>query len=134
MLRRLVMISGLALCTAAPAQGGGQPAPRYVGPTQILLVHADSVAWSRIVTWNSPAVPDREKLLLHGIRMRYWRDHLPADMRLVYDTLGYPSGRVLHTPVGHTEEWWHYGLLDPPLRFRDGVLIDRDRFEAYRGF
>jgi hypothetical protein len=32
--------------------------------------------------------------------------------------------------VGHTEEWWYYGQLNPPLRFRDGELIDTDRFEA----
>jgi len=34
--------------------------------------------------------------------------------------------------VGHTEEWWYYGVLAPPLRFRDGVLLDQDRFDALR--
>ena len=53
-------------------------------------------------------------------------------VRIVFDELGYPTSRVLHTPVGHTEEWWYYGLLSQPLRFRDGVLIDRDRFDRLR--
>jgi len=51
-------------------------------------------------------------------------------MRMVFDALGYPTGRVLATPAGHNEEWWYYGELAPPLRFRDGALIDTDEFEA----
>jgi hypothetical protein len=74
-------------------------------------------------------VRHQEKLLRHSVRMAYWREHIPPDMRMVFDALGYPVNRVLHTPVGHTEEWWYYGLLDPPLRFRDGTLIDTERFE-----
>lgn len=114
---------------AAPAAVANVPTA-YVGPTRILFVDADSVYLVRAKHWNSAFVRDQEKLLLHSLRMNYWRKHLPPDMRQVFDALGYPASRVLHTPVGHTEEWWHYGLLDPPLRFRDGVLIDTDRFEA----
>jgi hypothetical protein len=54
-------------------------------------------------------------------------------MAMVFDALGYPTGRVLSQPAGHQEEWWYYGQLQPPLRFRDGVLLDRDRFEALAG-
>ena len=56
--------------------------------------------------------------------------HISKDMRMVFDALGYPTGRVLATPAGHNEEWWYYGELAPPLRFRDGALIDTDEFEA----
>jgi hypothetical protein len=105
---------------------------QFVGPSQILLVDADSVLLIRTLEWNSANVRHQEKLLLYSLRMMYWRDHLPSDMRMVFDWLGYPIGRVLHTPVGHTEEWWYYGTLDPPLRFRDGDLLDTDRFEALR--
>jgi hypothetical protein len=49
---------------------------------------------------------------------------------MVFDALGYPTGRVLSQPVGHQEEWWYYGQLSPPLRFRDGELLDRARFES----
>lgn len=115
----------------AQSPAAGDP-PRVVGPTQILYADADTMFFLRSKEWWSNAVPHREKLLLHGLRMRYWRDHLPVDMRIVFDELGYPTSRVLHTPVGHTEEWWYYGLLSQPLRFRDGVLIDRDRFDRLR--
>jgi hypothetical protein len=131
LIRRLLLIPVWVFLLASPAFGGSDPAPTFVGPTEILLVKADSVYLVRSLQWNSAAVPNREKLLLHGIRMRFWRDHLPSDMREVYDVLGYPVGRTLLTPVGHSEEWWYYGLLDPPLRFRDGVLLDWDRFEDY---
>ncbi len=104
----------------------------FVGPTAILLADADTVLLVRSKEWNSAAVSQQEKLLLHSIRMSYWRAHLPSDMRRVFDVLGYPIGRVLQTPVGHTEEWWYYGPHAPPLRFRDGDLIDTDRFEALR--
>jgi hypothetical protein len=121
----------IAAGISSPARAADMPT-RFVGPTQILFVDADSVYLVRSIEWNSAAVREQEKLLLHSLRMSYWRDHLPADMRAVYEALGYPVGRVLYTPVGHTEEWWSYRLLDPPLRFRDGVLIDTDRFEALR--
>ena len=103
-----------------------------VGPTDILLVDADSVKVVRTVEWLSLKTRHQEKLLLTSLRMRYWRDHIPSDMRMVFDALGYPTGRVLTTPVGHTEEWWYYGHLRPPLRFRDGILLDVDEFDALR--
>ncbi len=126
-----------ALFALAVAFALSSPAParsevRHVGPTDILLLDADSVQIVRTVEWQSAKTRHQEKLLLNAIRMRYWRDHIPADMRLVYDEIGYPTGRVLLTPVGHTEEWWYYGQLRPPLRFRDGVLLDADAFDALR--
>jgi hypothetical protein len=111
----------------SPGMGG----PTVVGPSQILYMDADSVYYIRSQEWWSANVKHQEKLLLRGVRMRYWSEHLPADMRLVYDALGYPVSRVLLTPVGHTEEWWYYKLLAPPLRFRDGILLNSDLFEAY---
>lgn len=121
----------IAAGTPSPARAADMPT-QFVGPTQILFVDADSVYLLRSLEWNSSFVREQEKLLLHSLRMSYWRDHLPADMRTVFEALGYPVSRVRHTPVGHTEEWWSYRLLDPPLRFRDGALIDTDRFEALR--
>lgn len=133
-------IAVLAAIAALALLGPGRPAParaaepptHFVGPTQILFVDADSVYWLRSAEWNSAYVRNQEKLLLHSLRMKYWRNHLPPDMRLVFETLGYPVGRVIRMPAGHVEEWWTYRLLDPPLRFRDGELLDSDRFEALR--
>lgn len=133
-------IAVFAAIAALALLGPGRPAParaaepptHFVGPTQILFVDADSVYWLRSAEWNSAYVRNQEKLLLHSLRMKYWRNHLPPDMRLVFETLGYPVGRVIHMPAGHVEEWWTYRLLDPPLRFRDGELLDSDRFEALR--
>ena len=118
-----------AAASPAPARAEDMPT-QFVGPTSILFMDADTVYFLRSLEWQSANVRHQEKLLLHSLRMTYWRDHLPPDMRGVYDALGYPVNRVIYTPVGHTEEWWSYRLLDPPLRFRDGVLIDTDRFEA----
>lgn len=120
------------LAPSVRAQSSAGHPPNVVGPTQILYADADTIFFLRSKDWWSGAVPHREKLLLHGLRMKYWRDHLPVEMRVVFDTLGYPTGRVRHMPVGHTEEWWYYGALQPPLRFRDGVLLDRDRFDRLR--
>ena len=92
---------------------------------------ADSVFFLRSQEWWSGNVKHQEKLLLRSLRLKYWSEHIPPDMRHVYETLGYPMSRVLLKPVGHTEEWWYYKMLDPPLRFRDGALLDSDRFEAY---
>ena len=83
--------------------------------------------------WQAASVRHQEKLLRHGVRIAYWRNHLPPDVRMVFEALGYPTGRVLLTPVGRTEEWWYYRQLNPPLRFQDGALIDRNLFESYRG-
>lgn len=131
----LAVVLTLSFCAVlAPFLKAQSPATRdqVVGPTQILYADADTMYFLRSKEWWSNAVPHREKLLLHGLRMRYWRDRLPVDMRIVFDELGYPTGRVVHLPVGHTEEWWYYGPLSEPLRFRDGVLLDRDRFDRLR--
>ena|SRR5258705_4006884 len=120
----------VALLLASPTPTRARTA--HVGPTDILLVDGDSVQILRTVEWQSMKTRHQEKLLLNSLRMRYWRDHIPASMRLVYDELGYPTGRVLLTPVGHTEEWWYYGQLSRPLRFRDGELLDTDAFDAMR--
>ena len=136
MSRHLAPLSGaLVALAAALFLSGASPAraqTTIVGPTDILLVDADSVLILRTVEWLSAKTRHQEKLLLVSLRMRYWRDHIPPDMRLVFDTLGFPTGRVLLTPVGHTEEWWYYGQLRPPLRFRDGILLDVDEFDALR--
>ena len=137
MQRQLALLLGatalvLVLAAVSPHRVLAQ-ATTFVGPTQILLVDADSVLVLVTREWLSASARHQEKLLRHSVRMAYWRDHIPADMRMVFDALGYPANRVLQTPVGHTEEWWYYGLLDPPLRFRDGELIDTDRFEALLG-
>ena len=115
-----------------PSFARSEPPPTVVGPTQILYADADTVLVLRTREWWSASVAHKEKLLLHGLRMKYWRDHLPDDMRLVFDELGYPMGRVLLTPVGHTEEHWYYSAVGPPLRFLDGALLDQDRFDALR--
>jgi hypothetical protein len=131
-LALLLLAVALLWLVPPPPRAFGDPTT-YVGPTRILLVDADSVLTVVTKEWLSASTRHQEKLLRHGVRMKYWREHLPPDMRRVFDTLGYPLNRVLHTPVGHTEEWWYYGLLDPPLRFRDGELIDTDRFEDLAG-
>ena len=124
------------LCALALLLIGAAPPPMpytrsYVGPSEILFQGADTVYFLRSLQWHSDNARHQEKLLLHGLRMTYWRNHLPPDMRSVFEALGYPTGRVLRTPVGHTEEWWYYGLREP-LRFRDGALLDRSLFEKYR--
>ena len=124
-----IMALGFVL---APSPARAEQPPTVVGPTQILFVDADSVLVLRTREWWSANVAHREKLLHFSLRMKYWRDHLPDDMRLVFDELGYPTGRVLLMPVGHTEEHWYYGPVGTPLRFRDGELLDRDRFDALR--
>ena len=90
---------------------------------------ADTVLTVVTREWLSASVRNEEKLLRYGARLKYWSEHLPPDMARVYDALGYPWSRVLTTPIGHTEEWWYYGVRVPPLRFRDGELLDADRFE-----
>ncbi len=128
-----LLLGGIAiLALGAPVRVFADPTA-YVGPTRILLVDADSVLTIVGREWLSRSVRHQEKLLRYSVRMAYWRDHIPADMRMVFDALGYPTSRVLRTPVGHTEEWWYYGILDPPLRFLDGALIDTDRFESLLG-
>jgi hypothetical protein len=123
-----------ALCALAiPFLGAAPPpeAPTVVGPSQILYMDADSVYFLRSEAWWSEKVKHEEKLLLRALRLKYWSEHLPPDMSLVYRSLGYPISRVLLTPVGHSEELWYYKMLDPPLRFRDGILLNPDRFEAF---
>jgi hypothetical protein len=132
MPRRLALLLGAAVLVSIgplPARAHAETTT-FLGPTQILFVDADSVLFVVTKEWMSASVRHQEKLLRHSVRMAYWLEHIPADMRMVFDALGYPTSRVLLTPVGHTEEWWYYGQLNPPLRFRDGELIDTDRFEA----
>ena len=124
------------LCALALLLIGAAPPPApytrsYVGPSEILFMDADTVYFLRSLQWHSENARQQEKLLLHKLRMNYWRNHLAPDMRSVFDALGYPTGRVLLTPVGHTEEWWYYGPREP-LRFRDGALLDGNRFAEYR--
>ncbi|HEY7727660.1 MAG TPA: hypothetical protein VID50_04340 [Candidatus Eisenbacteria bacterium] len=124
MLRLRALLLGalaLTLVGAAPPP----PAPyyhTYLGPSEILFADADTVMLLRSLEWHSANVRHQEKLLGHQLRMQYWRAHLPQDMRRVFDALGYPTGRLMLTPVGHTEEHWFYGPLARPLVFRDGVL------------
>jgi len=117
----------IALVPALSAQAAE---PTIVGPARIYLVDADSVFALATKAHQSPAVRHQEKLLRTALRLQYWRQHIPADMGMVFDVLGYPTGRVRSLPVGHEEEAWYYGQLQAPIRFRDGVLIDRDLFEA----
>ena len=124
-----IAVSGVILPTDVAMAAAG--APTVVGPSMILYMDADSVYFIRSQEWWSANVKHQEKLLLRGLRLRYWSEHLPPDMRLAFDALGYPASRVLLTPVGHTEEWWYYKLLEPPLRFRDGTLLNPDQLEAY---
>lgn len=107
--------------------------PAVVGPSRILFVDADTVRVLVTKQWQSAAARHQEKLLRTSLRLQYWRNRIPSDMRMVFDALGYPTGRVLSQPAGHSEEWWYYGQLAPPLRFRDGVLLDRARFESLAG-
>lgn len=128
---RALLLAGLLALGIPAAAIAAPPPPTVVGPTQILYMDADTIFYLRSVQWWSGNVRHQEKLLLHNIRMQYWSEHLPPDMRHVFEELSFPTGRLLLTPVGHTEELWYYGQLDVPLRFRDGVLLNPDRFEAY---
>jgi hypothetical protein len=131
MLRHPALLLGaLALLTlgaASPPHG----TQTYLGPAQMLLVDADTVLVLESREWQSANVRHQEKLLRLALRMQYWRNHIAPDMRMVFDALGYPTGRVLLTPMGHSEERWYYGQLDPPLVFRDGELQNPDQFERY---
>ncbi len=135
MPRQLALLLGAMLLIILAVSPSVAPAETktYVGPTTILFADADSILVLVSEEWLSANSRHQEKLLRHSIRMNYWRKHLPADMRMVFDRLGYPLNRVLLTPVGHTEELWYYGPLDPPIRFRDGTLIDTGRFEDLLG-
>jgi hypothetical protein len=128
-------LRALLLCALALVlTGAASPEPRpyfqsYLGPTEILFADADTVLVLRSQEWNSANARHQEKLLRHALRLRYWREHIPADMRRVFDALGYPTGRLLLTPVGHREEHWYYGPLAAPLVFRDGALQNPGLFE-----
>ena len=123
----LALIAVLVLAWhAAPARAQMKT---VVGPSLIYYFDADSVYILATKEWQSRAVRHQEKLLRHSLRLAYWRDHIPSDMRRVFDLLGYPTGRVLSQPIGHVEEAWHYGQLGEPIRFRDGVLVNEDRLD-----
>jgi len=134
MLKRVFLLLGAAMLLWLVPQPSraAEDADTFVGPTQILF-DGDSVYTVVSKEWLSASVRHQEKLLRYSVRMAYWREHISEDMGMVFDALGYPTGRVLATPAGHAEEWWYYGQLSPPLRFRDGALIDTDRFEELLG-
>ena len=139
MLRHLRLALTIVFATAmastvAPSlvRAAESNAPDIVGPSRIYYVDADTVFAMVSKQWLSDAARHQEKLLRTSIRLTYWRDHLPVEMRRVYEALGYPSGRVIAQPAGHFEERWYYGQMMPPLRFRDGVLLDEDLFEKLR--
>lgn len=137
MLRRLALTLLAATCLAsAPgtprANAQADDMKTIVGPAQIYYADADTVLFLATKEWISKGVRHQEKLLRTQLRLAYWRDHIAPDMRRVFDTLGYPTGRVLTTPVGHTEELWYYGQLSAPVRFRDGVLQNASRVDEIR--
>lgn len=136
----LLVVSTASRCEAQspPTPPLYMPAPpmayqwRYVGPTLMLFSYADSTYDRRAREWNTDSTNDYEKMLWIDLKMRFWKSRLPADMRLVFDTIGYPTGRILLKPVRHTEELWYYSQSLPPLRFRDGVLMNPGQFEVFR--
>ncbi|HET9952295.1 MAG TPA: hypothetical protein VFS09_10930 [Candidatus Eisenbacteria bacterium] len=131
----LLIVFASALAAAAPpriALAATPDSPEVVGPSRIFFVDADTVFALVSKQWLSSASRHQEKLLRTSIRLNYWRDHLPSEMRRVYNALGYPTGRVIANPAGHFEERWYYGQMMPPLRFRDGVLLDEDLFDRLR--
>ena len=135
MLRHLATTLLAVLFLAAPllqAPGALAQTGEIVGPSRIYFVDADTVRILATKEWQSASVRHQEKLLRYALRIAYWRDRIPSDMRRVYDELGYPTGRVLSLPTGHTEEAWYYGQLSPPIRFRDGVLLNPDQVDALR--
>jgi len=134
MLRHFVStLAVLALAVLVwPAAPARAQVKTIVGPSLIYYFDADSVYILAYKEWQSRSVRHQEKLLRHSLRLAYWRDHIPSDMRRVFDALGYPSGRVLSQPIGHVEEAWHYAQLGEPIRFRDGVLVNEDRFDKLR--
>ena len=136
MLRHLRLFLTIAFAAAAAAsvapssvRAADSDLPDIVGPSRIYYVDADTVFAMVSKQWLSDAARHQEKLLRTSIRLTYWRDHLPSEMRRVYNALGFPSGRVIAMPAGHYEERWYYGQMMPPLRFRDGVLLDEDLFD-----
>ncbi|MEK7316491.1 MAG: hypothetical protein AAB011_09940 [Candidatus Eisenbacteria bacterium] len=134
MLRHLALALA-ATCLAfltTPAAPAFAQSKEVVGPSRIYFADADTMRVLATKSWQSDSVRHQEKLLRHSLRLAYWRDRIPSDMRRVFDELGYPTGRILARPVGHIEEAWYYGQLATPLRFRDGVLLDAARFEALR--
>ena len=130
----LIALSFVFLPAATPqtARAATPDTPEIVGPSRIYYVDADTVFALVTKNWLSSAVRHQEKLLRTSIRLNYWRDHLPAEMRRVYNALGYPTGRVFASYMGRFEERWYYGQTMPPLRFRDGVLLDEDLFDKLR--
>jgi hypothetical protein len=128
----VLLAASSVLLLASPSIARAQESKTIVGPSRIYFADADTVFALATKEWISGSVRHQEKLLRYSLRINYWRQHIPADMRRVFDDLGYPTGRVLALPTGHTEESWYYGQLTPPLRFRDGVLLDEDRFDTMR--
>lgn len=134
MLRNLVLALAVVATAVhfAPAPSAHAQTKEIVGPSLIYTVDAGKVQVLATKEWQSASVRHQEKLLRYSLRIAYWRDHIPSDMRRVFDALGYPTGRVLSLPIGHTEEAWYYDQMSTPIRFRDGVLMNADTFEALR--
>ncbi len=126
----LAVVTTAVLITSTPTAHA--QTKDIIGPSLIYYVDAGKVQVLATKEWQSASVRHQEKLLRYALRIAYWRDHIPGDMRRVFDTLGYPTGRVLSQPIGHSEEAWYYGQLSTPIRFRDGVLMNADAFEALR--
>ncbi len=132
-----MLFTSFAIATARAQTPPPPPSPysyqwKYVGPVLMLFSYADTTWDQRSSQWNTDSTNDYEKMLWTDIKMRFWRDHISDDQRLVFDTLGYPTGRVLLTPVGHTEELWYYSQTSAPLRFVDGALRNPNQFEAFQ--
>ncbi|HEY6552338.1 MAG TPA: hypothetical protein VI669_03240, partial [Vicinamibacteria bacterium] len=113
MLRHLALALALVCLylLAAPAPSALAQEKEIVGPSRIYFIDADTMRVLATKSWQSASVRHQEKLLRYALRLAYWRDRIPSDMRRDFDALGYPTGRVLSRPVGHVEEAWYYGQL-----------------------
>jgi hypothetical protein len=136
----LALLLGAAIDTAVARAQTPPPPPspysyqwKYVGPTLMLFPPNADTTWDRrAAQWNTDSTNDYEKMLWTGLKMRFWRNHISDDQRLVFDTLGFPTGRILLAPVGHKEELWYYSQMAPPLRFVDGDLENPSQFETFQ--